>query len=88
MALHGWEELAERLSGLARQGLWAEMPALISDEILSTFAVVCDAADLPARLQERYQGLVARLALYLPFIPGERDEFWQALLKGIEDAGQ
>jgi probable F420-dependent oxidoreductase len=83
MALHGWEELAERLSGLARQGQWMEMPALISDEILATFAVVCEAGDLPARLLERYQGLVDRLALYLPFIPGERDEFWQALLMGI-----
>jgi probable F420-dependent oxidoreductase len=85
MALHGWEELAERLSGLARQGQWAEMPSLISDEILSTFAVVCDADDLPARLHERYKGLVDRLALYLPFIPGERDEFWQTLLKGFEN---
>jgi probable F420-dependent oxidoreductase len=40
MALHGWEEVAQRLSGLAARGQWAEMPALISDEILHAFAVV------------------------------------------------
>ena len=81
MALHGWEEIAEQLSSLASRGQWGEMPALISDEMLSTFAVVAEAVDLPAALLERYHGLVDRLSLYLPFIPGERDAFWKELVK-------
>ncbi len=80
MALHGWEDVADRLSTLASRGEWAEMPTLINDEMVDAFAVRADTSNLPAALAERYDGLVDRLALYLPFIPGERDAFWQALV--------
>jgi probable F420-dependent oxidoreductase len=80
MDLHGWGETAEKLTGLARFGKWGEMPALISDEMLHSVAVVCSPAELPGKLVERYQGLADRLGLYLPFIPGERDDFWRTLV--------
>jgi probable F420-dependent oxidoreductase len=80
LALHGWEEIGERLSQLAARKQWAEMPALVDDTILRTFAVVADPADLAAALHERYAGLADRLTLYLPFVPGERDDFWRTLL--------
>jgi probable F420-dependent oxidoreductase len=80
MALHGWQDVAESLSALAGRGAWSEMPALISDEMLHTFALVAPAAELSSALMERYQGLADRLALYIPFMPGERDAFWQGLL--------
>jgi probable F420-dependent oxidoreductase len=81
MALHGWQEVAENLSSLAGRGAWGEMPALISDEMLQTFALVVPTGELSPALAERYQGLADRLALYIPFTPGERDDFWQELLK-------
>lgn len=87
MALHGWESTAEKLSALAARGEWGEMPALIDDEILETFAVVASPAGLPAALFGRYKDLADRLALYLPFTPGERDAFWKDLIKGIGDKG-
>ena len=83
MALHGWERVAEQLSGLAARGQWDEMPALIDDEMLATFAVEAPPSDLPATLAERYRGLADRLGLYMPFMPGERDDFWRDLLKKI-----
>lgn len=80
MARHGWEEVASQLSNLAARGNWGEMPGLISPEMLETFAVVAKPAELPGALRSRYAGLVDRLALYLPFIPGERDDFWRSFL--------
>ena len=80
MALHGWEPVAERLSVLAAQQHWGEMPGLIDDEMLHTFALVCPAAELAQRLYARYRGLADRLSLYLPFMPGERDDFWRRLV--------
>jgi probable F420-dependent oxidoreductase len=80
MSLHGWDDVAERLSAFASRGEWSEMPGLISDEMLKTFAVVSDSADLPAALNERYKGVADHLMLYLPFVPGERDTFWKELL--------
>ncbi|MCJ7432955.1 MAG: TIGR03617 family F420-dependent LLM class oxidoreductase [Anaerolineales bacterium] len=40
MDLHGWGTLAEQLSGFAAKGEWAEMPMLITDEILNEFCLV------------------------------------------------
>jgi hypothetical protein len=33
---------------------------------------------LGAALREPYRGLADRVNLYLPFVPGERDDFWRA----------
>ena len=84
MELHGWGEIAEKLSGLARLGKWGEMPGLVSSEMLASFAVVCDPEELPEKLKERYGGLVDRLGLYLPFTPGQRDDFWKGLAAALK----
>jgi probable F420-dependent oxidoreductase len=83
-AHHGWSEIAERLSRYAARGQWGEMGSLIDDQILNEFAVVADPKDIPTGLLERYQGLADRLTLYSPFIPGERDEFWEYLISSIK----
>ena len=81
MALHGWEDIATQLSALASRGAWGEMPGLIDDEMLATFAVVSDEGNLSDALKEKYSGLADRVALYLPFMPGEKDSFWESLVK-------
>ena len=83
MALHGWEEVAVQLSSLAARGQWTDMAGLITDAILQECAVVSAPADLPEALSERYSGLLDRLGLYIPFVPGERDEFWRNLISGV-----
>lgn len=83
MGLHGWEETGHQLSALAARGQWGEMAGLISDEMLHEFALVTSLAELPAALMQRYRGVVDRLGLYIPFVPGERDEFWKNLLQGV-----
>jgi probable F420-dependent oxidoreductase len=83
MALHGWEEIARQLSSLAARGAWADMPGLVSDEMLAEFAVIAQPEDLPSSLLQRYQGVVDRLGLYTPFMPGVRDQFWKNLLSVI-----
>lgn len=84
MELHGWGETAERLQGLARKGAWDKMAWEINDEMLGTFAVVCEPAELPTRLIERYEGLADRLTLYMPYVPGQRDSERHELLQGVE----
>jgi probable F420-dependent oxidoreductase len=80
MALHGWEEEAKVLSGLAARGQWGEMPGLVSEDMLQTFAVIADEGSLPKALLDRYQGLADRLSLYTSFIPGQRDNLWRGLI--------
>ncbi len=81
--VHGWGEVGERLGGLAREKKWDEMPELITDEMLHAFAIEAAPDEVGPALKERYEGLIDRVALYLPFIPGEKDEFWRAALEAV-----
>jgi probable F420-dependent oxidoreductase len=59
LELHGWEDLLPPLNRLSKQGEWQEMGELISDEILETFAVVCeDPAQIAPRFAQRYGDLI------------------------------
>jgi probable F420-dependent oxidoreductase len=80
---HGWEEVGERLGTMAREKKWREMPALISDEMLAAFAVEATPDELGAALLERYEGLIDRVSLYLPFVPEERDGFWRKVMESM-----
>ena len=84
LALHGWEDVGERLSQHAARQEWELMPALVNDTILETVAVIAAPLDLAAALMKKYHSLADRLTLYMPFIPGERDGLWQTLRNGIE----
>jgi probable F420-dependent oxidoreductase len=80
---HGWEEVGRRLGTMAREKKWREMPALITDEMLAAFAIEAAPDKIGRALRERYDGLIDRVALYLRFVPGERDEFWQKMVDGV-----
>jgi probable F420-dependent oxidoreductase len=81
MDLHGWGETAEKLSGFAAKGEWAEMPMLITDEMLHEFCLVTDEKSLSSELKKRYDGVADRLTLYIPFMPKEKDEWWKRSTK-------
>ena len=83
MEVHGWEDAADELSGLAREKKWREMPGLITNEMLDAFAVEAAPDEVGPALKERYEGLIDRVALYLPFVPGERDDFWRAVVGSV-----
>ncbi len=85
MALHGWNETADKLSAYAARGEWAEMPALLTDEMLSEFCLVTSGGKLADDLKRRYGDIADRLTLYLPFVPGERDKWWRRLIKDFEE---
>src|SRR5918994_486162 len=78
---HGWEEVGERLGELARDKQWGEMPGLITDEMLRAFAVEAAPEEVGPALKERYEGLIDRVALYVPFVPGEKDDFWRKMIE-------
>lgn len=83
MDLHGWSGIAEQLSFHAAKGEWAEMPILITDEMLNEFCLVTDEDKLADELKKRYASIADRLTLYTPFVPGERDEWWKRLAKSF-----
>jgi probable F420-dependent oxidoreductase len=80
---HGWEEVGQRLGLLAREKKWREMPALVTDEMLGAFVVEAAPEELGPALEERYGGLIDRVALYVPLVPGERDDFWRGVIGSL-----
>jgi hypothetical protein len=86
MELHGWGAIREQLSRLAAKGRWAEMPALVDDEMLEVFAVSGRWDELPGRIVSRYDGLLDRVMYYLPFLPGEMDDQWRRAVEGFKTA--
>ncbi len=79
MDLHGWAGAAEKLSAHAARGEWAEMPVLITDEMLGELCLVTEEATLADALTKRYNGIADRLTLYTPFLPATNDERWRQL---------
>lgn len=84
-ALHGWQDVAAQLSLHAAKGDWGEMFGLITDEMLEAFCVNVDPGSLAEALKERYKDLAARITIYIPFKPGERDGFWRAMAKALNE---
>lgn len=64
---HGWGAVADELAAHARRGRWNEMAALVTDEMLETFAVVSSPADVRGALERHAEGLFDRVAPYQAF---------------------
>ncbi|MGQ0551441.1 MAG: TIGR03617 family F420-dependent LLM class oxidoreductase [Armatimonadota bacterium] len=84
--LHGWGEIGEQLSRCAARGQWQDMPSLVTDDMLEASAVWGAPADVAARLNGEYAGLIDRLGIYEPVVPGRRADVWRALLDGLRRA--
>jgi probable F420-dependent oxidoreductase len=83
MAVHGWQDTGEQLSRLAATRRWGEMGALISDEMLEVFAVEAPLERLGHALRARYDGVLDRVACYLPFAPGVWDDAWRDIVAAV-----
>lgn len=71
--LHGLGEIATALNALSRAQRWSEMPALISDEVLHTFATVARHEDVVDQLRSRYADFAHSMEFSIP-VRETRDE--------------
>ena len=65
---HGWGELQPELNALSKQGRWAEMGGLITDEVLHTIAACGTAAQIADHIRRRADaaGGADTVCLYQP----------------------
>jgi probable F420-dependent oxidoreductase len=71
---HGWGDLTAKLHRKSVEGDWQGMADLVTDEMLDTYAVTATYDRLHARLLERYDGLLDRVALYQPYQRPDLDD--------------
>jgi probable F420-dependent oxidoreductase len=58
---HGWGDLQTELNTMSKRGEWVEMAKLITDDVLSEFAIVGRTEDVPKEIENRYGGLATRI---------------------------
>ncbi|HKU99743.1 MAG TPA: TIGR03617 family F420-dependent LLM class oxidoreductase [Vineibacter sp.] len=60
---HGWGELQPELQAMTKAGRWSELGNLVTDDMLSTFAVVGEVKDIAPQIWARYGDLVTDFGL-------------------------
>jgi probable F420-dependent oxidoreductase len=84
LAYHGVESLGKELSGLAREGRFADMAARVPDALLDAVVVSASPARLGEAILARYQdGLVQRIGPYTPIPADDPAGRIAALVAGI-----
>ncbi len=68
---HGWGELQSRLHALTRQGRWAELGSLITDEVLHQFAVVGTVTEIAPQIWRRFGDLITDFSLTTEYLDTE-----------------
>ncbi|HEX7407558.1 MAG TPA: TIGR03617 family F420-dependent LLM class oxidoreductase [Candidatus Binatia bacterium] len=60
---HGWDDLHPELNRLSKQGRWAEMSELITDEMMEAIAVMRPRHEVASALLERLAGIADAVSL-------------------------
>lgn len=66
--IHGWGDLQPELNAMSKQGRWAEMGNLITDEMVNTFGIVAEPHALVAEMKRRFGDIVDRTSGSFPFV--------------------
>ncbi|CAN5841520.1 LLM class F420-dependent oxidoreductase [soil metagenome] len=79
---HGWGDAQDELNTLSKAGRWDDMSGLVTDEMLSTFAVVAPPDQLGAAVRARYGDVATRLTFTPP--SGDPDpERWRDVVHDL-----
>jgi probable F420-dependent oxidoreductase len=85
-AQHGWEKTGLKLHELSVTDGWDRMPALITDEMVRTFAAVGTYEEIGDKILERFGGFATRVALPLP--APEHERLLLPSLRHVQSAGR
>ncbi len=69
LACHGWESLHPRLNAMSKEGRWADMAALVPDDMLHTIAVVGRRDEIAAGVAARVEGIADIVSLECTRLP-------------------
>jgi probable F420-dependent oxidoreductase len=79
--IHGFGDTSQRLNEKAAKGDWSGMANEITDEMLDVYAVAGTFDEIGAKIEARYDGLLDRVAFYMPYRAGVDEAEWRKLTK-------
>jgi probable F420-dependent oxidoreductase len=71
--VHGWGDLQPELNRLSKQGDWATMSTLITDEMIHTIAAYGTPDQVAEEIHRRYGAYSSRVTAYFPFYDATDD---------------
>lgn len=81
---HGWGDTTARLHEMSLQGKWAEMPAVIPDDMVQEFAVVAPYDKVVDAMKERYEGVCDRVGFGAAMRSPEDAEAAREIIKQLQ----
>ncbi len=72
LGVHGWGDLQPKLNRLSKQGNWDDMPNLVTDEMVQTFAVVAEPEDVVSSIKARFGDLIDRTGADFEFVDADQ----------------
>ena len=66
MDIHGWGDVCLELNRLASGGKWDDMPKIITDEMVETFATIGTYDQIVDKVKERYGSYATQIGFTLP----------------------
>lgn len=82
--MHGWDVNLSDFISLSREGRWADMGKLVSDEMLEAYALVARPEELPGLLRKRYDSHIGRIQLDEDWFDGLSDQETASLVQAIK----
>jgi len=71
LELFGWQDKGQQLLDMTRQGNWADMPRIITDDMLGQFVPRGTYPQIAQVFRERYAGLTRRVTFPIPLNPAD-----------------
>jgi probable F420-dependent oxidoreductase len=71
LELFGWQDKGQQLLDMTRQGNWADMPRIITDDMLEQFVPRGTYAQIARVFVDRYAGLTQRVTFPMPDNPAD-----------------
>ena len=72
LRVHDWGDLQVELNEMSKRGLWDEMPKLISDEMLNTFAIMDKPENIVSEIKRRYGDFLDRTDGSFSFVSSDK----------------
>jgi probable F420-dependent oxidoreductase len=82
LEVHGWGDLQPQLQERTRAGDWGGMAALVSDDLLDAVAIVAPPDEVAPAIEERYGGLLDRVALNAPY--SADPDLWSSIAADLQ----
>ena len=83
-AIWGLDDLVTELSALSRAQRWEEMPALIDDDVLNTFAVVGIHDEIAGMITERFAGTLSHVGFSIAVEDAKDAERMTAIVREVQ----